>query len=41
VKERNTQGDGVAIIFKQGKAKVEVSEIRSAAQKAENSKAGT
>jgi hypothetical protein len=40
VKERNTQGDGVAVTFKQGKAKVKVSDIRSAAKKAENSKVG-
>jgi hypothetical protein len=40
VKERNTQGDGVAVTFNQGRAKVKVSDIRSAAKKAENSKAG-
>lgn len=40
VKERNTQGDGVALTFKEGKARVKVSDIKSAAKKAEKLKAG-
>ena len=39
VKESKSQGDGVPLVFKQGKAKVKVSDIRSAAKKAEKSKA--
>jgi hypothetical protein len=39
VKESKTQGDGVPLVFKQGKAKVKVSDIRSAAKKAEKAKA--
>jgi len=41
IKERNTLGDGVPLVFTKGKAKVPASAIRAAAKKAEMGKGGS